>query len=109
MLFIQPRLDKLTSKKQDICHIKNLKLTYTLLFPIMCRHLTWAITTSFLIFGLDTIVEHQEFMCGAAILYTNHLYADFQGAVCIVFAILFFFSSVMFLLIIFLLNIALWL
>ena len=78
MLLIQSRIDKLTSKKQDICHIKNLKLTCTLFFQIMCRHLTWAITISFLILGLDTIVEHQEFMYGAAILYTNHLYADFQ-------------------------------
>ena len=57
MLLIQPTLDKLTSKKQDVCHIKNLKLICTLFFQSMLKALDMGNTTSFLIWGLDTIVE----------------------------------------------------
>lgn len=57
MMSIQPKLDELTSKKLDVCHIKNSKLVYTLLFQSVCKHLAGTVTISFLIFGLDTITE----------------------------------------------------
>lgn len=74
----QRGLDKLASKKQDVCHIKDLKLIYTLFFQSVRRHLTWAMTISFLIFGSDIIVEQQEFVSMEAVLYISHLYADLQ-------------------------------
>ena len=67
MLLIQPTLDKLTSIKQDVCHIKNLKLICTLFFQGMLKALDMGNTTSFLIWSLDTIVEWQEFMYVAAL------------------------------------------
>lgn len=67
MLLIQPTLDKLTSIKQDVYHIKNLKLICTLFFQGMLKALDMGNTTSFLIWSLDTTVEWQEFMYVAAL------------------------------------------